>query len=228
MVCRHFAGCRWALTNEYPRCTGHQGSNAQIDRLGSIRTGCCSSTNGCSRRTRDSGCRDRRWSALYPEAGCISDVVGDDASGQVDLAALERTIGPRTKLIAITQVPTQGGLVQSGGRNRPHSRAPPHPLSAHACQSVGRLAVEVPQIGCHMPSAPGRKYLRGRRGTGFSVRAARHDRNARAAFHRSRGPPHGSTPTPTSPATMRAGSKTGSGSSPARSASASPPVMHSG
>jgi len=94
-------------------------------------------------------------------------VVGDDASGQVDLAALERTIGPRTKLIAITQVPTQGGLVQSGGRNRPHSRAPPHPLSAHACQSVGQLAVEVPQIGCHMLSAPGRKYLRGLRGAGF-------------------------------------------------------------
>jgi hypothetical protein len=64
------------------------------------------SVNG--RRRGDTGCRDRRWSDLYRQAGCIDDVVGNDASGQLDLAVLERGIGPRTKLIAITRAPTQG------------------------------------------------------------------------------------------------------------------------
>ncbi len=97
-------------------------------------------------------------------------VVPNEAGGEISLTALESAIrqhGERVKLIALTHVPTNGGLVQPAVAVGRIARLNHIPYLLDACQSAGQMPLDVEQLGCDMLAATGRKYLRGPRGTGF-------------------------------------------------------------
>lgn len=104
---------------------------------------------------------------LARRVGVQVDVIPSDADGQVDLGALERAIDSRVKLVALTWVPSNGGLINPAAAVGRIARAASIPYLLDACQAVGQMQVDVRELGCDFLSATGRKFLRGPRGSGF-------------------------------------------------------------
>ncbi|MFZ1806201.1 MAG: aminotransferase class V-fold PLP-dependent enzyme [Cyclobacteriaceae bacterium] len=90
------------------------------------------------------------------------------STGGVDLNHMEELINTHhPKLVSLTHVPTNTGLIQPVEAVGKICNEKNILYLVDACQSVGQITVDVEKIGCDFLTATMRKFLRGPRGAGF-------------------------------------------------------------
>ena len=73
----------------------------------------------------------------------------------------------RVRLLAVTWVPTNSGLMQPVEALGQIAEASGVPYLVDACQAIGQIPIDVSKLKCDFLSATARKFLRGPRGIGF-------------------------------------------------------------
>lgn len=99
--------------------------------------------------------------------GVSIEVIPNDASGVLDPDALMKMIDDRVRLIAVTWIPTNGGLINPAAAIGRIARENGILYLLDACQAAGQIPIDVNTLDCDILTATGRKFLRAPRGTGF-------------------------------------------------------------
>jgi selenocysteine lyase/cysteine desulfurase len=92
----------------------------------------------------------------------------DLPEGGVDPDSVRKLVAhPRCRLVSLTWVPTNSGLVQAAEEVGEICEAAGVPYLVDACQALGQMPVDVRRLRCDYLAATARKFLRGPRGLGF-------------------------------------------------------------
>src|SRR5580704_11575728 len=92
----------------------------------------------------------------------------DLAAGGADPQSVQDLLREkRVRLLAVTWVPTNSGLMQPVEALGQIAEASGVPYLVDACQAIGQIPVDVSKLKCDFLSATARKFLRGPRGIGF-------------------------------------------------------------
>jgi len=106
--------------------------------------------------------------SLQKRFGIIIKSIKNLPNGDLDLMDFEKKIKEdRPRLVAVTHVPTNSGLVQDVSTTGKICAEKEIIFLLDACQSVGQMEVTIDKYPCDFLTATGRKFLRGPRGTGF-------------------------------------------------------------
>jgi len=115
------------------------------------------------------------WQLLCGQTGAVLNVVPVDDAGEFDLDAYASTLGPRTKLVAVTHVSNALGTITPIARIIALARAAGVPVLVDGAQAIAHVAVDVQALDCDFYAFSGHKIF-GPTGIGvLHAKAARLD-----------------------------------------------------
>ena len=113
------------------------------------------------------------WHFLRERHGCVLKWVPVTGTGELDLDALDRAIGPRTKIVAITHMSNVLGTVTPAKEIVRMAHAKGVPVLLDGSQAAVHLGIDVQDIGCDFYVFTGHKVY-GPTGIGVLWAKARH------------------------------------------------------